>query len=411
MARSSATATLPRVDAAKLRRIALDAQGLTRQAPFGRGRAATRRAIEHIGYVQIDTISVVTRAHDHVLMSRVPNYEPTHVDALLADGSIFEYWYHAAAYLPIRDYRYALPRMHACRTGTEHWIRSRDRKLMREVLDRVTAEGPLMARDFENPPAGAAGWWNWKPAKQALEQLFMEGELMITARQGFQKSYDLAERVLPAGTDTRVPTDREMARYLLATTLRAHGFATPKNVTHLRRGSAIRTALKTLLADEVAARNLMPFRLPGGAVAYADPDVIERRAPAAPARARLLSPFDNLVIHRDRVQSVFGFDYQIECYLNEKDRRYGYFCLPIVYRDRLVGRADCKAHRRSRRFEVKHLHFESREAGAPVDGDVLRAVADALRHFAALNDCETLTLSRVSPAACRRTMRQLTAIG
>lgn len=411
MARSSATATIPRVDAGKLRRIALDAQGLSRQAPFGRGRAATRRAIEHIGYVQIDTISVVTRAHDHVLHSRVPNYEPAHLDALLADGSIFEYWYHAAAYLPMRDYRFALPRMHACRTGTEYWIRSRDRKLMREVLARVAAEGPLMARDFENPPAGVAGWWNWKPAKQALEQLFMEGELMIAARQGFQKTYDLAERVLPPGTDTRVPTDLEMARYLLATMLRAHGFALAKNVTHLRRGSAIRSALKTLLADEVAERNLVPFRLPGGALAYADPNVIERRAPAAPARARLLSPFDNLMIHRDRVQSVFGFDYQIECYLNEKDRRYGYFCLPIVYRDRLVGRADCKAHRRSRRFEVKHLHFETGENDASVAEEVLRAVADALQHFAGFNGCETITVTRVSPAACSRSMRQLTGIG
>ncbi|MGE0622176.1 MAG: winged helix-turn-helix domain-containing protein [Pseudomonadales bacterium] len=323
MARSSATASLPRVDAAKLRRLALDAQGLLRQAPFGRGRAATLRAIEHIGYVQIDTISVVTRAHDHVLASRVPNYEPGHLDRLLADRSIFEYWYHAAAYLPMRDYRYALPRMHACRTGREHWIRSRDRKLMREVLARIAAEGPLMARDFETPPAGTTGWWNWKPAKQALEQLFMEGELMVTGRQGFQKTYDLRERVLPEGTDTRTPTDREMASHLLSNMLRAHGFATPKNVTHLRRGQAIRGALKTVLADEVEAGALLPFRLPGGTVAYANPDVLERRAPAASARALLLSPFDNLVIHRDRVQSVFDFDYQIECYLKEEDRRYG----------------------------------------------------------------------------------------
>ncbi len=408
MARSSATAPIPRVDAAKLRRIALNAQGLLRQAPFGRGTAATRRAIEHIGYVQIDTISVVSRAHDHVLHSRVPNYQPRHLDRLLADGSIFEYWYHAAAYLPMRDYRFALPRMHACRDGTEYWIRSRDRKLMREVLDRVAADGPLMARDFETPPADAAGWWNWKPTKRALEQLFMEGELMVTGRQGFQKTYDLTERVLPADTDTREPTDRELAAYLLSNMLRAHGFATPKNVTHLRRGTAIRTALKSLLADETAERNLVAFRLPCGTVAYAEPDVLESRAPSAASRALLLSPFDNLVIHRDRVQSVFAFDYQIECYLKEQDRRYGYFCLPIVYRDRLVGRADCKAHRRSGRFEVRHLHFEP-PVFTSVDDDMLRAVVDALRRFAEFNDCSTITFSRVSPAAWKTPIQRYTA--
>jgi len=399
------------VDAARLRRLALDAQGLLKLAPFGRGRAATHRAIEHIGYVQIDTISVVTRAHDHVLLSRVPNYEPAHLDRLLADGTIFEYWYHAAAYLPMRDYRFALPRMHTCRAGTEYWIRSRDRKLMREVRARIAAEGPLMARDFERPPAASAGWWNWKPAKQALEQLFMEGELMVTGRQGFQKTYDLTERVLPDGVDTRVPTDREMAAHLLANMLRAHGFATPKNVTHLRRGAAIRTALKAQLADEVAARRLTPFRLPGGTVAYADPEVLERRAPAAPARALLLSPFDNLVIHRDRVQSVFGFDYQIECYLKEEDRRYGYFCLPIVYRDRLVGRADCKAHRRSGRFEVKHLHLEAADddVSATPDEEMLRAVADALQRFAAVNDCDSVTISKVSPSGWKAAARRLAA--
>lgn len=400
MARSSATVNPPRVEPAKLRRLALDAQGLLRKAPFGRGGGATLRAIERLGYVQIDTISVVSRAHDHVLHSRVPNYEPAHLDRLLRDRSIFEYWYHAAAYLPMRDYRFALPRMHSCRAGTEAWIRSRDRKLMREVLARVAAEGPLMARDFETPPAGAAGWWNWKPSKQALEQLFMEGELMISGRRGFQKTYDLTERILPSGTDTRTPDSREMAAYLLSTALRAHGFAVPKNVTYLRRGSALRAALKDLLIEEVADNRLTPFRLPCGTLAYAHPDVLESRAPAAASRALLLSPFDNLVIHRDRVQSVFGFDYQIECYTKEEDRRYGYFCLPIVHRDRLVGRADCKAHRRAGRFELKHLHFE--DGGDAPDEAMLRAVVDAMRRFADFNDCAELTISRVSPGAWRQ---------
>ncbi len=388
--------TATRIPPAKLRRIALESQGLLKAEPFGRGKNATRKAIEAIGYVQIDTISVVSRAHHHVLHSRVPNYEPKHLDRLQAEAAIFEYWYHAAAYLPMRDYRFALPRMEAMRDRTERWIRSRDDKLMAEVLARVEAEGPLMARQFESDGNEESGWWNWKPAKRALEQLFMQGDLMVTGRDGFQKTYDLRERVLPEGTDTRMPDDAEMAAYLLRTMLRGHGFITPKEVTHLRRGKPIREALKALLEESLAAGTLVAIRQPCGALAYTEPERLETRAAPATGRATLLSPFDNLVIHRDRVQSVFGFDYQIECYVTEKERRYGYYSLPIAYRDRLIGRADCKAHRQEGRFEIKHLHFEP-EADPDRD-DFLPALADAFRRYAVFNDCSDISLSRTSPA-------------
>lgn len=403
MVRSTATA----VPAAKLRRIALESQGLLRSAAFGRGKNATRKAIETIGYVQIDTISVVARAHHHVLHSRVPNYEPTHLDRLQQEGHIFEYWYHAAAYLPMRDYRFALPRMEAMRAGTERWIRSRDQTLMSQVLARVETEGPLMARDFENPASGDSGWWNWKPAKQALEQLFMQGDLMVSGRNGFQKTYDLRERVLPENTDTRMPDDREMARYLLNTMLRAHGFITPKEVTYLRRGRGIRAALKAELEESLASGALTAVCQPCGALAYVDPERLESRAPTAAARAHLLSPFDNLVIHRERVQSVFSFDYQIECYVTESQRRYGYFSLPIVYRDLLVGRADCKVHRPSGRFEIRHLHFED---DAPrQQAEFFDAVADAFERYAGFNDCVEITLTRATPAEDGRSLERALA--
>ena len=398
MARSTAT-TVP---ATKLRRIALESQGLLRSAAFGRGKNATRKAIETIGYVQIDTISVVARAHHHVLHSRVPNYEPAHLDRLQQEGHIFEYWYHAAAYLPMRDYRFALPRMEAMRAGTERWIRSRDQKLMAEVLARVEAEGPLMSRDFEHPASGDTGWWNWKPTKQALEQLFMQGDLMVTGRDGFQKTYDLRERVLPEGTDTRMPDDREMAAYLLKTMLRAHGFITPREVTYLRRGKAIRAALKAELEESLRRGSLTTVRQPCGALAYVDPEKLEFRASPATARAHLLSPFDNLVIHRNRVQSVFEFDYQIECYVNEKHRRYGYYSLPIAYRDALVGRADCKAHRPTGRFEIRHLHFE--DSAKKQEEEFFDALADAFWRYAEFNDCQEISLTRATPDADGRAL-------
>ncbi|MEM8767485.1 MAG: crosslink repair DNA glycosylase YcaQ family protein [Pseudomonadota bacterium] len=388
------------VSTERLRRMALHAQGLLEQTPFGRGRGAVQRAVERLGYVQIDTISVVARAHDHVLHSRVPNYEPKHLDRLQDAGVLFEYWYHAAAYLPMRDYRFALPHMERMRNFEERWIRSRDTKLMAEVLARVADEGPLMARDFESPPAGASGWWNWKPTKRALEQLFMQGDLMVTGRDGFQKSYDLRERVLPADTDTRMPTQRELADHLLETTIGAHGFIAPKAVTHLRRGQAIRQALTAAIDDRLAAGTLLALQQPCGVLAYTEPERLEGRAPRAPGRALLLSPFDPAVIHRDRVLSVFDFDYQIECYLKEADRRFGYFCLPIAYRDQLVGRVDCKAHRDEGRFELKHLHLEPpRGSNKLLDAGFLPALADAIKRFAAFNGCAEVTVTKVSPGS------------
>lgn len=393
----------PSVPAAKLRRIALDAQGLLRQAPFGRGRNATRRAIEHLGYVQIDTISVVARAHDHVLHARVPNYRPEHLDALLKQRAIFEYWYHAASYLPMSDYRFALPRMRAMASKSERWIRSRDTRLMQEVLARIRAEGPLKARDFQHAGHNGSGWWDWKPAKGALEQLFMQGDLMVAGRDGFQKTYDLTERVLPAGTDTRPPDQRELARYLLTTMLRGHGYITPTCVTYLRRGKAIRTALKSVLDEEMAEGNLVTIRLPGGEVAYTDPERLESRSPPVSRRAAVLSPFDGLVIHRDRARSVFDYDYQIECYVPARSRRYGYFCLPLLHRDRLIGRADCKAHRDAGRFEVRHLHLEPH--AEPVD-ELVDEAAAALRRFAAFNSCTDVAITRTTPATLKRPLQR-----
>jgi len=370
--------------AAKLRRIALDRQGLLGANPFGRGRQAVLRAVEHLGYVQIDTISVVARAHHHVLWSRIDNYRAAHIDRLVREGRIFEYWYHAAAWLPMRDYRFALPRMNQL-NGERNWFGDGDRKLMHEILRRIAAEGPMRARDFADPEHNSNGWWEWKPAKQALEQLFMQGELMASCRDGFQKVYDLPERVLPDWVDTRRPSLEEYAAYLVDTTLRAHGFASLKSMTYLRRGKALRSAVKELLGERIDAGSLVCVDAGDATPVYVDPELLESRAPRCNARVRLLSPFDNAVIQRQRGREVFCFDYQIECYLPESKRRYGYFCLPILYRDRFVGRANCKAHRDSRSLEIRDLHIEQR-----VDEGFSNLLRREFEAFAAFNGCDRI---------------------
>jgi len=276
-----------------LRRLALERQGLLKQAPFGRGRAGVRRAIEQLGYVQIDTISVVSRAHDHVLEARVPGYRPELLDAAIERGEVFEYWAHAAAYLPMRDYRFALPKMHAMRAGEDRWVRSRDARLMRRVLDRIRAEGPLQTRDFDAPKQHRnSGWWDWKPAKHALEQLFMQGDLMVVGRRGFQKVYDLSERVLPAHVDTRTPSVDEFAIHLIERQLAATGCASTRVCAYQRTTPGLRQALDAALQEAAAAGELIRLSLGNGGTGtetvFAAPDALERRAAPAPRGPRVL---------------------------------------------------------------------------------------------------------------------------
>ncbi len=372
---------------AKLRRIALERQGLLRKDSFGRGKGATLRAIEHLGYVQIDTISVVERAHHHVLYSRVSNYRPALLDRLVRERKVFEYWYHAAAWLPMRDFRFALPRM-AKMHGDRSWFPDANRKLQREILARIEAEGPLRARDFDDPDHDSRGWWEWKPAKQALDQLFMQGELMIAGREGFQKIYDLPERVLPDWVDTRTPTLAEFAAYLVDTTLRAHGFATSKSITYLRKGQDLRRAVRAELDARVESGALIELDLGTRNPVYIDPELLERRAPPSRSQVRILSPFDNCVIQRERTRALFGFDFQIECYVPKPRRRYGYFCLPILYRDRFVGRIDCKAQRKMGRLDVNSIHIEG-----PIDAQFEDALERSLHQFAAFNGCHGVRIS------------------
>jgi uncharacterized protein YcaQ len=370
--------------AAKLRRIALNQQGLLKAEFFGRGKRATLRAIEQLGYVQIDTISVVERAHHHVLWSRVPNYRPKFLDQLVKQRLVFEYWFHAAAWLPMRDYRFALPRM-AKMNGERNWFELSDRKLTDSILQRIQIEGPLRARDFADTRQTNKGWWDWKPAKQALEQLFMRGELMVSGRQGFQKVYDLPERVLPDWVDSSMPSMQDYANYLIDTTLRAHGFASLVSMTYLRKGKQLRDAVKQQLQQRLETNLLTTVDLGNNNTVYIDPELLETRAPRSSAQVRILSPFDNAVIQRQRGREIFAFDYQIECYVPAPLRQFGYFCLPVLYRDRLVGRIDCKAHRKDSSLEIRSLHIEQK-----VDANFSELLCRALRSFAAFNSCDQL---------------------
>lgn len=390
--RSVPTLTLTRTTPESLsideaRKLALASQGVLRPADGGTALEATRRVIRHLGYVQIDTISVIERAHHHTLWNRNPRYRQAHLNRLVAEGRVFEYWSHAAAYLPMEDYRFALPRMLAERSGGGRW-HSKNAKLMERVLARIREEGPLMSRDFEDPSPGKRAMWDWKPAKYALEQLFIEGCIMSVRREGFNKVYDLAERVLPQWVDTSPPGRDEFARHLVTSFLRANGLGRVTEFVHLRQGmrDPVIRAVRTMIGDgellEVRVRGEPWLVLPQSL------ELLDRRLRRE--KACLLSPFDNVVIQRRRVRDLFDFDYQLECYVPEKNRVHGYFVLPVLWRGRLVARTDLKAHRDRGVLEVRNLVTES---GLRAPDRFAAALATSLRALAAFNGCDAITVS------------------
>ncbi|ODL96910.1 hypothetical protein AXH23_04500 [Acinetobacter pittii] len=369
-----------------LKQLTLFNQGLGKTSRFAKGRDGTLQAIEHLGYVQIDTISVVERAHHHILWSRVPDYELSHLNSLVGERQIFEYWYHAASYLPMKDYRYALPAMMSVRNGESRYFNRGDQHLMNEILARVRAEGKIRLRDIDkNNKKSLGNWWNTGPGRRAFEQLYMQGDLMICERNGMEKVYDLTERCLPENIDLSMPTLYEYAQYLFNNTLRAHGAFTWKQLVHLKKND-LKEAMRVVLKEHIDAGVVSAIKLENGQTLYVDVAAIEQKV-GTDFGLKILSPFDNSLIHRDRLASLFEFDYRIECYVPAAKRVYGYFCLPILYQDELIGRVDCKAHRSIKELEVISLHIEKTVKNKEL---FFFELEQELKRFAAFNQCLTI---------------------
>jgi len=364
-----------------LRRLVITAQGYA-----GRRRSGTARdvesAIRRLSCVQLDSISTVERSHRIALASRVGTYPKDAVSRLLARGRIFEYWAHEACLLPVEDWPLFVSAMH---DGGRRWYGEVERThphLADEILEEIRARGPLGSRHFEGSTEG--GMWNWKPAKAMLERLWNRGDLVICGRQGFQRLYDLPERVLPRNVlDAPLPTRDERLRSLALKAVQARGALTEAGIVeHWRlKGGVrpIRAAVDALAADGLVERAEVED---GGAPVVVAHDADLDQPP--PTSSVLLSPFDNLLWDRPFARRVFDFDHLIEVYKPQPQRRYGYYVLPLLWRDRIVGRADLKSDRASGTLLVKAFH---RENGARASGaldEALDRALDRLRATAGL---------------------------
>jgi hypothetical protein len=224
--------------------------------------------------------------------------------------------------------------------------------------------------------------------------MYMEGDLMVSDRDGFQKTYDLTERVLPSHVNSQVPSMEEFAAHLVDRQLRCHGFASLKGLTYQRRNTDLRKAVKALVNERLAQRTLEQVQLSSGEVFVVETGALERRLPRLNRRMSILSPFDNSVIQRERLKALFQYDYQLECYVPATKRRYGYFCLPLLYRDEFIGRMDCKAHRKTGRLEIKSLHFEQYNFD---EDSIIAAFADAMTQFCHFQKCDSVSLTKTHP--------------
>lgn len=339
-------------------------------------------SIRQMHLLQIDTISVVARSHYLVLWSRLGDYPLNWLDELLEEGQLFEYWSHAACMLPVEDY--PLYRRLMLNTSLAHkWIAEHPEEV-NKLLAYIRANGPVRSADFERPnQEKGAGWWDWKPEKKALETMFDAGVLAVAKRQGFQRFYDLHERVMPEWNDAQALSGPEAELVFARMAVQALGVAQAPWISNYfyRYKKKGLIALNTLLeSGEVVPVQVEGWKQAGyshtanlGLVEAAQSGRLESNL------TTLLSPFDPLVSDRERALTAFGFDYKIECYTPAAKRRYGYFTLSILHNGQLIGRLDAKAHRQAKFFEVKKLHLEP---GVPVTGELALALAQTIQRCA-----------------------------
>jgi len=369
------------------------------------------RIVEKLGCLQIDTLQMVRRSQYIVLWSRLGKYNPADLDRLIYDPAerrLFEYWKHAASIIPLNEYRYHMPTMRWYREGNHHWSTEwagakTTPEYIGGVLERVRAEGPLRAADFEHAGEKRGSWWDWKPAKHALEHLYDRGELMVANRVNFQRVYDLKERVLPAWVGQNEATPEARDRRRVEEAVRALGVCRPgqaADYAYLKKNQAL-PALRELVGDGI----LLPIRarLLNGEKAEmlvhrGNLHLLERVAAGElpPERTTFLSPFDSLFWARGRDEELWGFRNVLEAYKPEKDRTWGYFCLPVLHRGRLVGRFDPKLERRAGRLRLKNLYLEP---GVEPEEKLISDLAVALRDFLAFHGAQDLLIEQSTPAS------------
>jgi len=383
---------LPVIANADARRAFLVAQGLARPIGGRLTRDGLYDLIEQLGFVQVDSINTVERAHHMILFSRNHTYRHGQLGHLLErKAALFENWTHDASIIPTRFYPYWMCRFaqerEALRERWRKWRRDGFEEMLDQVLGQVRAEGPVMARHLggEEGKKNAEGWWDWHPSKTALEYLWRTGELAVARREGFQKVYDLAERVIPAEHRDGAPSRTALIDWACQGALERLVFATSGELAAFWDAVTPAEAAQWCrkhLGDDLVEVAVEPAKSGKPRTAFARPDFRERLSdvPTPPGGTRVLSPFDPLIRDRNRTERLFDFRYRIEVFVPEAKRQYGYYVFPLLERDRLIGRIDMK-RTKDGALSVTGLWLEPRLRFTPAREAKLASELDRLARF------------------------------
>jgi uncharacterized protein YcaQ len=366
------------------RRIWLRAQRLDAPAPFGAGPAATAAAVEHLGYVQIDTINVIERCHHHILWNRIPDYRRADLrHAQSVDKTVFEYWTHALSYVPAKDLRFFMPAMKRHKRDGHKWFGSVKPADMRKVLRLIRRDGALTIRDIDDDVLTEKEhlWASRKPSKRALQLLFYAGVLTISERIGMLKTYELMQRHFGWDKPPKSASAREGIAYLLDRSLRAQGVVSLDSICHLDAPS--KAQVRRLIEARVRRNELRPVVLEGAGKQehWAASEILESSGDDASQQVHILSPFDPLIIQRKRTHLFFDYEHRFEAYVPKEKRVFGYFALPVLAGEDIVAALDLKTDRQSRKLLVQKWSWVGAGAAKGPRKELKRRIEEELHRF------------------------------
>lgn len=341
---------------AQARRIWLAAQKLDALSPFGERPEATRAAIEHLGYVQIDTINVIERCHHHILWSRIPNYRRAHLrQAQTVDKSVFEYWTHALSYVPTRDLRFFVADMKEHRDNPDSWHEAVSKRDLSKLISRIRREGAISIRDIDDDILVEKdhAWASRKPSKRVLQLGFYSGALTISERVGMLKTYELIDRHFGWETRPRAAAARDTLDYLLDRALRSQGVVSLDSICHL--DAPRKAAIHGLIKTRMRRKELVAVDVEGAGktLHWARPEALDSIPGEPNGVVHILSPFDPLIIQRKRLKHFFDYDHLFEAYVPKEKRKLGYFALPVLIGDEVVAAIDAKADRAVKKLLIQ----------------------------------------------------------
>jgi uncharacterized protein YcaQ len=348
------------------RHIWLRAQRLDEAAPFGDGPDATRAAVEHLGYVQIDTINVVERCHHQILYTRIPGYRRDHLrQAQTIDKTVFEYWTHALSYVPTRDIRFYVRDMKRGWHRRSAWFSKVKTEDVRKVLALIRKHGTLTIRDIADDVLVEKdhAWASRKPSKRALQLAFFRGTLTVSERAGMLKTYELASRHFGWERPPKPASESEILNYLLDRALRSQGVVSLDSACHL--DARRKPAMRRLIEARARRKELVPVDLDGAGKIehWARPETLEAAVDPAEERVHILSPFDPLIHQRKRLLLFFDYEHRFEAYVPKEKRRFGYLAQPVLVGDEIVAAVDLKTDREPQKLVVQHWTWVGNSGG------------------------------------------------